>query len=376
MPLRRIFVFEDNAQSVEAHKTDSDFIHRILNWTRWGGDAAYASLQALVDDAITNHRAVELEPGKVYDLTEPLRIHNARHFHLRGNGATLRAVADMDRLVDLNGVADSTFEALDLTTAPGVTVQSMVRVRYDGEVERSTTRLYFQHIYVTGRYVNGWHIGDAARQVDVSEWRLCTCAGGWSEGEATLWQNGFLLGEGLHGNGMLTSFYSCTAYYHRRHFAVDAYRYVHIGPGCNGSISETDIWLRATRPVSIDGYRSEGGQTLVACDAGSANYPMMVTVENCGFHPGDGVGITMPEGGAVMYANHGGVLRVNNLAVQPTPANAVLLHTEGLQQPLAAAFSEIVMENIDPANRFDVDENTTVNETNPVVINEVGRIIP
>lgn len=357
------------ASNKDDHAPEHNVLARMLNFRRYG--FRHASLQTVVNEAISSGRPLELEPGTVYSLSEPLAVSNVRRFHLIGNGSTLRATADMDCLLDLNGIADSSIEGIDLTTADNVTVQDMVRYRWDGQVARSTVNNRFSGVCIGGRYVNGWRIGepDSSVQCDTTLFTGCRTAGGWSAGETELWQRGLIVGAGVHANNMLHTFLACATYQHRVHYEIAASRYVTIGAGCNGSTSAIDVLTNAARPIALDGYRSENGAVLLKADAGHATYPMLVSIRDCGFHP---TADTMGAGGAVIEVNYGGVLRITNLAASPLPADTVLVRGTALQRPLFVDVCGAVMDT--PVAGRIVGDGITAREFGQVELASGGAI--
>src|SRR3972149_328105 len=268
------------------HPPEHNLINRVLNFRRYA--FRHADLQQVVNEALASKRPIELEPGKVYDLSAPLVITNARRVRLIGNGAVIRATADMNGLLDLNGIADCRLEDFDLTTADNVVVLDMARLRFDGTVQRSTARNIFRQIHIGGRYVNGWRVGEPGSnlQCDTSLFEACSLSGGWTPGETALWQRGLIVGSGIVANNMLHTFSACTTYHHRVHYEIASCQYVNLVHGCNGSYSEIDILHNSPQPVNLDGYRSENGACLLEANVGGATFPMRVSIRNSGFHPG------------------------------------------------------------------------------------------
>lgn len=359
----------------ETHAPEHNSLARAVNYRRYAHREA--SLQRAINEALSSNRPIELEPGRTYDLSEPLFAANIRRPRIIGNGAALRATADMPYLLDLNGIADGYIENLDLTTASNVTVTDMVRLRWDGLVQRSTTRKILQQIHVSGNYVNGWRIGEEGSnlQCDTTLFINCTVNGGVEAGESNLWQRGFIVGSGVGANNMLHTFLGCATFYHRVHYEIDRCRYVTIGDGCNGSYSEVDVLSNATRPIAMRGYRSENGGMLFKADAGGATFPMLVTIDNCGFHPGATGDLTMPEGGAVVDVNHGGSLSIRNMACQPLPSGAKLVRSHDLQRPLYLDVSGVELEGIAPEDAFDLHPKTTLRSFGVQQINSSGGIV-
>ena len=365
-------MFKVNWQSGEAgHPALHNAIGRVINFRYYVRDG---SLQQMVNDAITNKRPVELEPGKTYDLSAPLVISNTRRVIVNGNGAVIRATADMNCLLDMNGIADCRLEDFDLMTAENVVVQDMARLRWDGTVARSTARNIFRQIHVGGRYVNGWRVGEPGSnlQCDTTLFEGCSLSGGWTPGEATLWQRGLIVGSGVVANNMLHTFSACTTYHHRVHYEITSCQYVNLVNGCNGSYSEIDILHNSPQPVNLDGYRSENGACLLEANVGGATFPMRVSIRNSGFHPGSG-GATMGANRAVIRVNYGGYLELRNLTATPLPEGTVMVSGAGLQRPLSIdAYGVSMMGH--PVQRYAVD-NVTVQEFGAIEVDASGGMV-
>lgn len=285
-------------RSRNEHLADHQRLHRQHGGAVFSGD--YASLQAALDDAQRKGRPLVIAPG-VHVLTDTLTIVNATGLHVSGYGATLRWSADVETALDCNGVAYSSIEGLTLDT-DGAAAQTMIALRWDGRVARSTTQNVFRDCAVRGRYVTGVAIGDGSfsvgglhAQCDQTLFDTLAMRGQWIPGETVFWQRGIVCGDGLQGNNLLHRFHRLNCAYHRVHFELNHAAESSIGGASSFSVSECDLLVKTFGGFTVDGLRSEGAARLMVADSAPISSASTVTLRNVSFHPFDSVAYTLAE---------------------------------------------------------------------------------
>lgn len=252
----------------EDHISDHEQLHRHNNSVIYSAD--FNSLNDAIQAAINNHRPVILAP-KVHTLTEPIVITNAVNFALSAYGAELRAGANMDVLFDVVGGGYNSFRGLNLTTAEGVTVGDMLRVRSGAGWAHNNS---FYDTWIQGSYTTGIRIGavaDASNQCDDTLFVRTEL------NSAHAGSIGVHAGNGLHANNLLHKFYALTCSGHSTHFRVDATS-VHID-GANFDRAELDFDIGATRCYAAH-VRSEESTQFVK-SRGPGTYGAQAAFVNC-----------------------------------------------------------------------------------------------
>lgn len=361
----------DLGRTRELHLADHKALHRQANGAIYA--VHYPSITDALAVALANRRPLVLQPGAVYETAVPLNVAGNRPV-IHGNGATIRLTQDAACIVRFNGIADAVITDLNVVTAAGVTVQDGIEYTWDGS-GRSSTRNRFEGVAVSGRYVNGWRIGEpgTGHQVDKTTYRHCSAAGAWTPGERTLWQCGFLVGDGVVGNVMLHEFEMCDATYNRAHFDVDKARMVTISG--NGSIAEVDVIGRMHKNLIIERYRSEGARVLYRADAGGATFGQAVSIRDVEFNPSPNSAASTQPDLRWIDVNYGGVLLIQNAVVRLAAEDRhAVIYGRNLQRPLYVEARGMQVVNTAQADAFDV-EGATVDVGGYFQIADAGGIV-
>lgn len=256
-------------------------------------DVAYA-LQGAIDEAIGSgdkalvRRSALAEvvlPAGTLPLSVPARVESVAWFRMRGRGGSTRIVPaadDMECLLDLNGTAHSQFSDFRLTGASSYTVDRAVWVRWNG-VSSNSTWNDLSGITVEGlRYVNGFEIGDRDNQgVDVSMVNLWGCnAHGQNKADGTLWQTGFLFGDGLGANNLAHTAVGCRSTAHKYNLHNDNSQISWTGGLLQGA--QADVFAGGLGYTRVAAIRSEDSHRLFD-SGGPANFPQHVTFDDIVF---------------------------------------------------------------------------------------------
>lgn len=302
------------------HKAQTLRVFRDLNSAVYSD--RYNTLQDAVDAAIgapdkpdgpvrTACRALLISGH--HALTEPLRIRNTQWLHIRAYGARITAAADMDRLLDIDGVSYCTFEGLRLDTTPDATVTRLAHLYWSKDAARSTTGNVFRDCTFSGRYVTGLTLGlpGMGNQCDHTHIDRCHFLGAWTPGDDALWQEGLHIGDGIHGNNLLHTVNALVATHHRKHVVVDASQLVLTGASLQWS--EVDFDLRTSWLCRIAGVRSEGAERLMVT-GGPASYGAQIALSDVQYHAE-----RLTSDGQWIQARVGGVIRLDNLRCSNAP---------------------------------------------------------
>jgi hypothetical protein len=250
-------------------------------------------------------------PKGTYRITAPLTAWSVEGLRIYGDGDRSRIMptATMTAALDLNGVAYSSFENFTVAGDATSVVTSPVRLYWDNTTAiRSTTQNTFRSIHVGGKYVNGFAIGStgvgASLQVDNTSFYHCIASGLWTAGEATYWQNGFLLGTGTFGNNLEHTLYKATATANRYGVHVDASQAAIWGADISGS--EVDIVANVLSYFRAEGIRSEGSTRFFESGGISSNL-CLITLSDIDWHAetmnADGRWVIMHRGGTLILDN-------------------------------------------------------------------------
>jgi hypothetical protein len=245
-------------------------------------------------------------PTGAYRLTRGLLARGVSGLHLVGDGSAISALYvampyTVDSLLELDGVSNSTVEALSLgaqanfasaTRAGSGYADKVVYLHWSTLSASSTTFVTFRDIVVgeagdaptDGSFRTGFAVGtdDNSRQVDGCTWEQCKVRGLWSDrGETVRYQNGWELGRpgGALANNLAHTLLGCEWFQVRYGVALNgAPVYVF---GGQSSFTEMDLHIRGSScPVVIDGFRSESAAMLL--DQRDGGPTAHVTIRN--FH--------------------------------------------------------------------------------------------
>lgn len=243
-------------------------------------------------------------------------------FRLQGAaGSRIIAAADMDSVLNLNGVAYSRFGGFEISGTAEATVQRAIHLYWDpATAARSTTLNRFHDIDIHAlRYVTGIELGrtDDGNQVDNTTLRDVSIVGNWEAGDENLWQHGLVVGDGKHANNLIHNAYGLHVDHHRYNVDVRASQLAWFG-GHLGGPSEADIRFAGTSYLRVDGVRSENSQRLLITNGG-AKWASNVTLNDITWRAED----IAPDGKFIRWS-YGGVLRLNNIQInRPTVAPKV-----------------------------------------------------
>lgn len=327
----------------------------VFDVTRYGavGDGVTddtAAIQAAVDAAISSGDytttarhgigAVYLPTG-TYRITSPIAVRSVIDFHMYGHGAESKLVAGgvgMVCLLDLNGVAHSSFCNFALTGSGSNTCTRALWLRWNGAY-RSTTSVYFDNLLVRDlKYLRAaYEIGDASAagvQVDTTSWSFCTAIGARTVGggDTTNYQRGFLIGDGSAANNLLHDFRGCTSAHNRWGVYNDQSQVLWDGGAVMAN--DSDIYTSSTGYNAFRGFRSEGSNRLLET-GGPSSAAAVCSVEDIDFHienlHSDGYFIKWQLGGSLFVK----AVRLPYVAAKTPKINinstgAVALTLEGL----------------------------------------------
>jgi hypothetical protein len=244
------------------------------------------AIQAAIDDAVgpgdpakecRRARGTVYIPAGIYKVTAPLRVYSTAFFGLRGEGKSTKLYPSgkMDCVLDLNGVAASTFDdfLIEGTGQLGEEVGDAIYYYQDpptaaaGSAGNAFSRIWLQDL----RCRTGFRIGKPGSfyQVDTTTYRDIWMSGHWKPGEAEWYQNGFAVGPMAWGNNLLHHFYGCTSYGWGTGFNVATTNFSLHG----GSLGNNGLDFRADllSYFVVQGVRSESSRRLYAGGGGPAN---------------------------------------------------------------------------------------------------------
>lgn len=309
------------------------------------------------------------EPG-IHNLNAPLTIAAVSNITLCMRGAVLRAVDNMPYLIDINGIAYSNIEGGWLTTAPGITVGTMVRYAYSSGARTSTRNRFVDMVFEKG-YGVGLQIGHEANglQTDNTSYENITFIGGANNHE-TLYQCAIKMIQATFANTMLHAVRGVSIGAHKTGVLVDKVRHVVLeGVSIGGCLVDFDI--RATNHVEITGCRSENSVQFLKAAITGVTYPQSVTLRGCMFDSPNDAQATMIE-----FTQ--GTLNIDNLQVANVPTGIVpqikagyglrkaFVNVRGYQVSTDASF--VV------ADLFDVDSKANVDAFGLVRLNASEQI--
>lgn len=228
--------------------------------------------------------------GGQFRLNRPLLITSVRGFQMYGSGrhvCQIKPAAALNRLLDLDGIIDGSFEDFTLWGVQGLMVDKMLYLHWSSAPNRpllSTSGNNFKRIHILGGdWRAGFSIGtDNGDQVDGGQYDHCTVAGGQNN-DSTRWQVGIELGQGTYGNNLGHSFIGCQVVHCKVGMRPNATMLNCFGGqiGSNGTDFELPSLLG---PVSIIGIRSENSQKFVKVRGTSSDQTM--TLSDCTFVAG------------------------------------------------------------------------------------------
>lgn len=291
-----------------------------------GNNDSTAGIQAAIDDSISSGDPASTSrtgqyklymPVGDYVLTEPVRVESVFDYAIEGDGPGLTRLkagaADMECLLDLNGVAYSRFSGFTLAgnDGGGFSCTRALWLRFNG-VNRSTTRNSFDNVHVRNlKYVKAFELGDASEQgvqVDQDAFHSCHATGAWTTGETTWYQSGFHCGDGTHANNLMHNFFGCTSITNRTNVYNDASSVSWYG-GCVQN-AERDFFLNSQRFLKASGFRSEGSERLLET-GGPATFSSHASFEDIDWVPNE----LNADGGFILW-KYGGHLSLRSVSVQ------------------------------------------------------------
>ncbi|WP_406699028.1 glycosyl hydrolase family 28-related protein [Singulisphaera sp. Ch08] len=230
-------------------------------------DAIQACIDAALGSADSKTKVREAKgpiylPSGKYKITRPLKIYSAQYvkFHGDGGSSQLYPVGKMTSVLDLNGVAYSTFnDFLIRGNGRDESIDDAILHYWDpATAYRSSTRNVFEKIIIQNtRCVTAIRIGKpkSGLQVDQGVYRDISIEGAWKPGETTWYQAGLYIGDGLFANNLIHSAYNLESSFWASGVTVDASNFSLFGGGLgrNG----TDLNAHTLAYFSVQGLRSE-----------------------------------------------------------------------------------------------------------------------
>lgn len=305
--------------------------------------------------------------GTYAGATALLSLRSVEGFRLITDGAQATkflATASMEAVVDLNGVALSTFDGFTVESQGGtggtITVQKAVKIHWDNSggaanSARSTFANHFEHIHVAAcRYVIGVQVGSegalANNQVDSQTFGRINVGGGNASAaslDATLWQAGVRFGAAVFGNNLLHRANYIKSQFNTRGIHMAASQ-VSVGEAqlqANG----TDIYFEGARGFfGIASGRSEQSARFIST-SGASGVGAFVSVSDYVWHPqklnADGFWIDFPLAGSLRLSNIDMVSATIDsgatpkIKATPTKKLVILIDGIGLSQTIDTAFS-------------------------------------
>lgn len=195
----------------------------------------------------------------------------------------------LDSLLEIDGSANGIFENFSLqcraaTDPTAGYADKMLYLHWSTHARRSTSNNLFKNVNVSGtyggRFRTAFAIGtdDGSRQCDATVFQDCLAMGSWSDGDTTLWQYGWEIGNNtLAGNNLDHLLYASS---------LVKVRYGIFMNNANASIygsqpggAEVDVLISGSVfPVVIDGLRSEASKHLLIQGGGAPD--IHVTLRN------------------------------------------------------------------------------------------------
>lgn len=274
----------------------------------------------------------------VYKLTSEILIRSAQGLKFYGDGVNstqLYFAATLTNGLNLDGVAHSLFEEFSIRVAPTFTLTNVINCHWGTGTNRNPTGMVFRHVQVgigtspgdgSVQYVNGFAIGtDNSNAVDGFTFERCEPLGGWSAGNVTYYQNGFLFGNGVAANNLDHNFYNCE---------VQGCRYGYQFAGSNGLIyggqnenCGTDFLVNPLAgEILISGMRVEGSTKFFSMPVGSGGVSG-VTIENIMFA---GNALTLAQTYPIIESLWSGSFKISNFNIYNV-SNAAAVCTVNFQ---------------------------------------------
>lgn len=256
---------------------------------------------------------VLLPPG-TYRVSKPLRIASVSYLRFLGAGKSTRIypVGTMDSVLDLNGVAYSTFADFRIEgTNNQESIQNAIYFYWDqATATRSSCGNEFRDIQIQGtRCITGFRIGKSGSplQVDTSLYTNLIVAGGWQPGEDKWYQHGFYVGSDTWGNNLVHTFTHIGETGFANGFTVSPTNFCLTGAslGQNG----TDFNVANLSYFSVTGVRSEESQRFANIQIGPS------APGNWSFNDILWEGGKLADDNVVIRGQFNGCLRLNNIAI-------------------------------------------------------------
>lgn len=281
-----------------------------------------AAFQACIDDALgggdpatmgRNARGPVIVPPGEYLISEPLRVHSAQYFVMRGEGGSSRLTPigpAMASVLDLNGVAYSTFADFLIggRDGDGHGVTNAIDLYWDpATAYRSSTRNVLRGIMVQGvRCVVAIRVGrtGSGLQCDQVAYHDLGLEGRWTPGEATYHQRGLHIGDNVYGNNLIHSAYNLTCSGWAEGVLVEASNFAMFGGGFGGN--GIDLSAQCLSYFSAEGFRSESSGRLFVSVPQSGNpaiYRLGDVIWSCDRMAGDGEFVRMRTAGTLTMTN-------------------------------------------------------------------------
>ncbi len=287
-----------------------------------------AAIQATIDfamggnvaHAITHTRtpayAVYL-PAGTYLVSDSLKIYSSNGFKFLGASAETTislktGTALAGAVVDINGSYRGTYENFTVLGLGTATCDTGVSLDWNSAKSlRSSSGNAFRNISIRNlKYVNGFSFGlyTANFQADDNHVDNCLAVGGFTAGETTWWQNGFVSGSASEGNVLNHNYVAAYSAYNRRNFRFSG--------GVNCTVTgfdvgggEVDFYGTGSGRVSIKGGRSEVSTRLYQ-EAGGAGYSKDVYIADFQWH-----GSVLNADNRFIYKGYSGSLTLDNVEV-------------------------------------------------------------
>lgn len=282
---------------------------------------------------------VFLPPG-TYRVSKPLRIHSVSYLRFFGAGRSTRIypVGKMESVLDLNGVAYSTFADFRIEGTNSETIENVIYFYWDQETAvRSSCGDIFKDILIHGtRCVTGFRIGKPGSllQVDSSSYSNLIISGNWNTKEKTWYQNGFYVGSDVWGNNLVHTFNNISLTGFNKGFTVTPTNFSLTG----GSLGQngTDFNIGNLSYFSVNGVRSEQSQRFAEIMMGPS-VPGNWSFSDCIWESSE-----LPKDNVVIRGQFNGCLRLNNIAFSTRPnlskivvnsPNGAALILDGISSP-------------------------------------------
>jgi hypothetical protein len=314
-------------------------------------------------------------PAGTYEITRPLIIRSVQGFHLEGAGPDLTTItvgadAHVDSAVVIDGSANGIYENFSVTSTASGFADKLVNIFWGPGTQRSTTGNVFRRVNAGGSYRTAFAISTtASNQTDDTAFYDCIAVGNWqSSYTGNNWQNGWEIGNGVHGNVLDQYLYNST--WNRVRYGVHLRASNAIINGGQPGAAGTDIYNEGSgQPIVVEGIRSEGASRLYQDVAGSGDSHVTLRdiLWNAQDLPSDGRWIDRDSGGTLLLENVVSLgsppgstptIRVASAGGQPTALVAIGVASSS---PLAAAFDG------SPNTSFDITDYHQLSTGNQIV---------